>query len=453
MRWVVSSCFILLCTSCGKPPDARPDSAGTSPSSQGGDQSAPATVSNSGSGGSGTSGKSAQATGGAGQPNQCANGRRDGDETDIDCGGANCPSCSADYRINPPDSCQNQFYYANCRSGDPSSECGGVCQPRNACENAPSKDGKIQGFACSRYMLFSTAMRQAAKDDAVANGWPNPTDPPFHYAVVGHDTNRDGIDQSMVGSQPCCECYQLIFDKPYSEGDSANNQSPPPKPLIVQVFNIGATTQSFDIYLGAGGFGAFNGCMEDATFKSAAGYFLYDTYPTDGQANDGGIKFRRYDECRTSTSEKASTVSSIGSSACQNKIAGFCDQIYSSKSETLTSTTRDSCIRSNQVESLYHQNWAVFARRVSCPENLTRVTGCKLQPEPGLAKVDAAITASAQAHAAGFLTGYHTTTMQDCCKPACAWSNKVGGNEGNKKADPQFASIYTCDASDRPLTE
>lgn len=383
----------------------------------------------------------------------CGNSEQDADETGVDCGGAACPSCNPDYLIGPPDSCQNQFYYQNCISGDSASECGGVCQPRNACENAPGKDGKIQGFACSRYMLFSPMMMQAAKDDARVLGWPNPEDPPFNYAVVGHDTNTTGIDQGMTGIQPCCECYQLVFDKPYNEGDAANNQSPVPKPLIVQTFNIGATTESFDIYMGAGGFGAFNGCMEDESFKSAAGFFLYDSYPTNGQANDGGIKFRRYDECRTSTSEKASTVASIGSDACQSTIADYCNQIDSTKSPILTSTTRDSCIKTNQVVSLYHQNWAVYAKRVSCPENLTRVTGCKLLPEAGLASVDANVTIASQAQSSGFLSGYHTTTMQDCCKPACAWSTKVGGTEGGKNADPQFESIYTCDDSDQPLTE
>jgi hypothetical protein len=86
-------------------------------------------------------------------------------------------------------------------------------------------------------------------------------------------------------------------------------------------------------------------------------------------------------------------------------------------------------------------------------ENLTRVTGCKLAAESGLAKVDAKVTTVAQAKTAGFITGYHTTTMQDCCKLACGWVEKVGDNEGQKKSDPQFTNLYTCDANDRPLTE
>jgi hypothetical protein len=325
-----------------------------------------------------------------------------------------------------------------------------VCQPRNACENAPSKDGKVQGFACSRYMLFSPAMLQAAKDDGAKNGW-DASAPPFLYAVVGHDTNTGGIDKGMTGYQPCCECYQLIFDQPFNEGGTQSNQAPAPKPLIVQAFNIGATTDSFDIYMGAGGFGAFNACM-DGTIKSSAGYALYDAYPADGQPGNGGVKFRSYDECRT-VDQKITTADAINSATCQNKIAGLCNQVKASKSAVLASTTTDSCLKSNQVGTLYHQNWAVYAKRVECPENLTRVTGCKLAAEAGLAKIDAKVTTVAQATAAGFLTGYHTTTMQDCCKPACAWTEKIGGNEGMKKVDPQFTNFYTCDANDQPMTE
>jgi hypothetical protein len=299
-------------------------------------------------------------------------------------------------------------------------------------------------------MLFSPQMVQAAQDDGAKNGWDAST-PPFLYGVVGHDTNTAGIDKGMTGNQPCCECYQLIFDQPFNEGGAQNNQAPAPKPMVVQTFNIGATTDSFDIYMGAGGFGAFNGCM-DGTIKSSAGYALYDAYPADGQPGNGGVKFRSYDECRTA-GEKITTADAISSSACQDKIAGLCSQVKSSKSSQLASTTRDSCLKSNQVGTLYHQNWAVYAKRVECPENLTRVTGCKLAAETGLAKVDAKVTTLDQAKAAGFLSGYHTTTMQDCCKPACGWVEKVGGNEGQKKSDPQFTNFYTCDGSDQPLTE
>jgi len=429
------------------------ESGGTTTSSGGSSASAGANTggTSAASGGSMTSGGVTTSSGGssgtASTAALCANGVQDPGETGIDCGGT-CPACPVVYKVNPPNQCQNQYFYPNCKSGDATTQCGGVCQPRNACENAPSKDGKV-GFACSRYMLFSPALLQAAKDDGAQNGW-DAGAPPFLYAVAGHDTNTGGIDQGMTGSLACCECYQLIFDQPFNEGGQ-NNQAPAPGPLIVQTFNIGATTDSFDLYMGAGGFGAYNGCM-NGTIQSSAGYALYDAYPTDGQSGNGGVKFRSYDECR-SGDQKITNADGINSAACQTKIAGLCNQVKSAKVPDLASTTINSCIESNQVGTLYHQNWAVYAKRVACPDNLTRVTGCKLAAEAGLAEVDAKITTVDQAMAAGFLSGYHTTTMQDCCMPACAWTEKIGGNEGMKKVDPQFTNFYTCDPNDQPLTE
>ncbi len=74
-------------------------------------------------------------------------------------------------------------------------------------------------------------------------------------------------------------------------------------------------------------------------------------------------------------------------------------------------------------------NWKVYAKRVKCPVGLTQVTGCKLvedlpEPDPNVIAPGAAQADSS------FKTGYSTTTMQDCCKPSCAWSDKVTGAEG-----------------------
>jgi len=400
-------------------------------------------------GGGGAAGGSASGNpgneGGPADANHCTSGAQDADETGVDCGGASCPSCNTDYKINPPNACQNQFYYANCTSGDATTVCGGVCQPRNACESTQTKDGTV-GFACSRYMMWSSPMLEAAKDDALASGWSTPDNPPFVYAVAGHDTNIGGVDKAMIGSQPCCECYQLVFDQPYNEYDK---HTPAPKPLVVQVFNIGATTDSFDIYMGAGGLGAFNACYG----TSPPGSYLYEGYPMDGQPNGGGVKFLEYTECQDASAYGEATQASVTSIACQSTIRGACDEVNAGRSPALTNATRSSCIAGNQFDTLYHQNWSIYARRVACPDNLTRVTGCKLAPEAGLPAVDSTVTTATQAASAGFLSGYHTTTMQDCCKPACAWTEKVGGSEAHKHSLAPWTSIYTCDASDQPLTE
>lgn len=397
----------------------------------------------------GTAGTTSSPDGGT-TTKHCINGVKDADETGVDCGGADCPSCTANYKIDPPDSCNSQFYPDGCVPGNASSTCGGVCQARNACENDPSKTGPI-GYVCSRYMLFSPEMEQAAKDDAQANSWANP----FNYAVAGHDVDSGGLDTNMVGTEACCECYQLVFDQPNSEYSSP----PPPKPLIVQVFNTAAGGgMNFDVFMGIGGFGAYNACIKDPNNTQGPQNFLYNAFPMDGEPGNGGIKIVNIDACKDQSQYGKATPTSIASSTCQSTVADRCNVALSNGSVELTNTTRTSCIDSNKLDSLYHQNWKVYAKRVSCPDNLTRVTGCKLAPEAGLPTPNPNVTTAAQAAAdSSFKANYTTTTMQDCCKPTCAWANHVagggGGNIANKKSVSPWTSFYSCDQNDAPITQ
>jgi hypothetical protein len=91
---------------------------------------------------------------------------------------------------------------------------------------------------------------------------------------------------------------------------------------------------------------------------------------------------------------------------------------------------------------------------VQCSESLTRVTGCRLQedhlplplPEvqtPADADADGTFTASG--------AGYHTTTMQDCCKPTCAWRNWIV--DQGLTADGEWNSFYSCDKNGVPFTK
>ena len=54
---------------------------------------------------------------------------------------------------------------------------------------------------------------------------------------------------------------------------------------------------------------------------------------------------------------------------------------------------------------------------------------------------------------ASFTTGYSTTTMQDCCKPSCAWQDKVTGSGGGHIADGKYNSFYTCSQDGKPLVQ
>jgi hypothetical protein len=294
-------------------------------------------------------------------------------------------------------------------------------------------------------MLFSDEMKQAARDDAVANGWGDPNDPPFSYGVVGHDADTGGLDAG-ASSSTCCQCYQLVFEAP-EPGSAQPPDLPVPKPMIVQSFNTAAGgAKNFDLFMGAGGFGAFNACVPGSypgTQTTTFGQFMYTAFPGD-YSGQGGIKFLNLDACKVNG---ASTVAALGSSACQGKIAGLCDTA-ASPSAGMARTTRTSCKESNLVASAYHQNWTVRARKVECPPALTRVTGCRLAPA-GLPQADPRVKTVATADGT-FRSGYTTTTMQDCCKPTCAWKDYTTG--AGLTPQGRWTSFYSCDQNGVPIT-
>lgn len=329
---------------------------------------------------------------------QCENGALDGDETGVDCGGS-CDACP-DYHSAPP-LADNEDARSGC-------EAGGT------------------GFMCAQAMVFTPHMIQAAKDD-----W-NSGDPPFVYGVVGHDPDEAGVDgPSSDYASTCCQCYQLVFKGPRD----GNVSVPLPKPMIVQAFNTfaGGPT-AFDVFMAVGGHGNFNGCTENG--------MQYSGYPDTGDDWSGGVRATRYAEC---AGENGYTAESIGAQQCQDHIAEQCSQIQAP--EPVQSISQQSCTGTNRVESHYHMNWNVVVKRVECPENLTRVTGCRLNLQ-GLPEPDPSITDAGTAVANGFLDNdYHTTTMQDCCRPTCAWP------QNTTNTDPQYSLFYSCDAQGNPYTQ
>ncbi|HSC88438.1 MAG TPA: hypothetical protein VLC09_14245 [Polyangiaceae bacterium] len=352
------------------------------------------------------------------------------------------------YALPPPEQCKNQYWVAGCEEGKADSACGGVCTSANACQNE-GKPGE-PGFVCPRFMLFADEMTQASTDDSTRYGWG--ADSPFEYAVVGHDTDTEAGSVDDAGKSPCCQCYQLVPVLPENQVRDQQSQAsavPLPKPLIVQAFNTGATTKTFDIFMGAGGLGAFNACAPGGSGIDSQ----YTAYPSAGQPSDGGVKavgnWASGSACKDQNN--LVTAATVDSAGCQSFIAGACNEITSA-TPAITDATRRSCIEGNRSASLYHQNWTVYAKRIACPQALTEVTGCKLVED--LPAADPNVTTPAQAAAdPSFKAGYSTTTMQDCCKPSCSWQDKVTGTEGNHVADGLYNSFYTCSKDGTPLTE
>lgn len=441
------------CSSTGPdaPAESTPSGAGggANPNGSGGVSGVGGDVTGSGGNVVGAGGTSDPGSGGA-----PADGGVSGDgDGDVATGGAPpIDPLPGSYALDPPNQCKNQFFVQGCEEGNPESTCGGVCTSANACANE-GKPGEA-GFICPRFMLFSDEMALAARDDTARYSWPASDDSPFEYAVVGHDTDTEAGSVDDAGKSPCCQCYQLI---PYEPEQQVKDQQtgvatvPMPKPLIVQAFNTGATTKTFDIFMGAGGLGAFNACSPDGSGIDSQ----YTSYSPDGQPNGGGIKavgeYGNGSACKNA--QNLVTTETLSSEACQSMVEQSCQEIVS-EVPAITETTQRSCTQSNQVDSLYHMNWKVYAKRVACPVALTEVTGCKLI-EPDLAAPDAnVLTPEAAAADPSFKIGYSTTTMQDCCKPSCSWQEKVTGEfEGGHTADGLYNSFYTCEKDGIPLTE
>jgi hypothetical protein len=358
------------------------------------------------------------------------------------------------YRLPPPSYCHSWDYVPDCIPGNPNTKCGGVCNTINACsESQTSKPGADVTFICPRFMLHSPEMLQAAIDDGNEE---------YLYAVVGHDVDFGFIDGDEAST--CCNCYQIIYAYPSPDNEKQVQLNPDdvskpasavpiPKPIIAQSFNTAATKNTFDIYMGGGGFGAHNGCGPGLGATSTSGQYLYEAYPEEGGYSGGVKPITHWSECKNQY--QWVTEASLGSEKCQDKVTQTCNEITHADPK-ITEYARKSCIEANQVKSLHHANWSVYVRRVECPEALTRVTGCKLQDQ-GLPKVDGLITAEQAAKDNTFWKKgsngkmYETTTMEDCCRPSCAaadWVQKKG-----LPADPNYNVFYSCDRAGVPITQ
>jgi Glycosyl hydrolase family 45 len=341
-------------------------------------------------GGSSGGAAGASGTGGATTPGTCSDNMQNQNETGVDCGGS-CPACPT-YKINGP------------ATGD---------TVGSGCNGGPA-------FMCTRDMVFSPEFKVAETDDFMS-----PTNPQFVYGVVGHDKDTGGLDTES-GGNACCQCYQLIFTSPRDNVSGVAT----PKPMIVQAFNTGAGGgKNFDIFMGSGGEGA----------NTAGCNAQYTTYPSIGQPNNGGIRALTVSQC---ANNNMYTSSSIATMSCQDAIASDCQMIKAGNA-SVQSSTQVSCEETNQVQNLYHLNWNVMAKRIECPANLTRVTGCKLNSQ-GLPAADPTAVDMNSANGKGFSSGYTTTTMQDCCRPTCAYKGNVTG------ADGTYKQYYTCDSSGNP---
>jgi len=373
---------------------------------------------------------------------------------------------AVNYMLPPPDQCHDldQLPWSNdpttgCVEGNTASKCGGKCQTASVCESPTAKPNADREYMCQRNLLFSPEMEQAAIDDGMQG---------FHYAVVGHDPDRGGIDGTV---HSCCQCYQLVYAYPSPSNDrqaqvNPDNPVPPasaitvPPPLIVQSFNTAATPTTFDVYMPAGGMGAQNGCflLPNSGADASARKYMYTSYPLDGQPGSGGVKPASLWDAECKTSDKHwVTDATLSSAACVKKTTDTCNKI-ASDIPGLTEFGSKGCLKANTIDTFYHLNWSVYAMRVECPEHLTRVTGCKLAPQ-GLKSVKKDVKTAAQASKDSDFWSktsstnnlYETTTMEDCCRPTCASYSQI--SSFGLTTDSQYRSFYNCNAKGVPWTQ
>jgi len=278
----------------------------------------------------------------------------------------------------------------------------------SACSNGFSSSDQY-GYACPHMMMFSSDMILASKYDGI--------DKYFWYAMGGSSNDDE-----------CGKCYQIkVYDAERVWSPSLSK-----KDLIVQIFNSGhdVMEKQFDLYMGAGGFGYFTSCNNDCRTQYCQGgpcqKSLYSTsfdkwnqahYSDPNICYSGGIKW-------------------LNETAYEH-ISSLCMSLIESIDQYKDYVLYESCYYSNLF--LYHQNFVnIDYMRVKCPDGITRLSGLKRKdddyfPEPHL---ENKFTEKCQ----GSIERGHycITTMQDCCKPSCSWSNKG-------YPDEQWSKMDTCD--------
>jgi hypothetical protein len=275
----------------------------------------------------------------------------------------------------------------------------------SACANG--NQASQYGFACPHLMMLSADMILASKYDNNGNN--------FIYATAGGSSDND-----------CGSCYQVkLLDAEREWNDTLSK-----KHLIIQIINSGYDVQAgqFDIFMGAGGFGYFTGCNSDCKTKYCHGGGCKDNLYagsfdqwTDAQYNDpnicysGGIKWLDQNSSIEELCKKPS-----------NYETGLKDKIL-----------HDSCVATNKL--LYHQNFvSTDSLRVQCPEGLYRATGLRRNDDSScpIAHIDNQL--NIECRGSRNKGKYCISTMMDCCKTSCSWSNKVNTDHEWMRAD-------TCD--------
>ena len=275
---------------------------------------------------------------------------------------------------------------------------------QSACSNGQQSTN--YAFSCPHMMLLSDDMIMASKLDGL--------DENFLYAVAGSSTDKD-----------CGICYQVQLL------DAEREWKPNFKQLIVQIYNSGYDVMSgqLDIFMGGGGFGYFDACNIDCNKRYCQGGPCHDSFY---QSSFEHWNQAQYDDPNVCYSGGIKWLDQKD----QFQLKNLCQDLVANQNTLKDRITVDSCFRSN-VE-LLHQNFvSTNYLQVKCPESLTKVTGLFRKDYDNYPHVHINNRLESQCKGDRTQGHYCVTTMQDCCKPSCSWSNK-----GNP--DPIWNRIDSC---------
>jgi len=279
-----------------------------------------------------------------------------------------------------------------------SDRCGVADTMPSACANGWSSSQNY-GYICPQMAMYSDSMEAAARID-----FPETTTT-FVYATAGGQKDEE-----------CGKCYQVqVLD--------AEQQWKPNFPLlVVQIINSGfdVLPHQLDLFMGAGGFGYFTACNSDCRSRACQG----------GTCGGPGMFSGTFDDWNDPQYADPNPCYSGGikwlnGTTTEENLQESCLKLNRGNLSTVAAkATYDSCVRSNL--QLFHQNFvSTNSKRVRCPPALVDVTMMQRADDANYPHPDPSLQLDLVCRGDRSRGRYCVTTMQDCCKPSCAWSGKA----------------------------
>ena len=259
-------------------------------------------------------------------------------------------------------------------------------------------------YACPQMAMLSSEMI-----DAAARDFPHQ---PFVFATAGGEKDDE-----------CGKCYQVrLLDA------ERENLEEEPLFLLVQIINSGwdVLPHQLDVFMGGGGFGYFTACNADCGSRACNG----------GTCRPGGAMFSgSFEDWIDAEFDDPNPCYSGGVKwlgADLPTLYDKCGRLVGNTSESVAARAiLESCVATNSRK--LHQNFvSTRSTRVRCPPSLVTLTWMQREDDTLYPVADPSLPLPLECNGDRNQGRYCMTTMQDCCKPSCAWSNKASCTAGHE---------------------